>query len=58
MFTLLREEVHIVPISTAASVARCVGGTGIFTCGLGHHESSEFWETIKLDYSIWVDFTN
>ncbi|KAG0543578.1 hypothetical protein BDA96_02G202100 [Sorghum bicolor] len=55
-------HVDLVERGAASSVAQCTTGSsgtaGMWTCGLGHQESSEFWETIKLDYSIWVDFRN
>jgi hypothetical protein len=51
-------EFAFVPKSTAAAQGRAACGKGIWTCALTPQESSVFWETIKVDYSIWVDFRN
>ncbi|CAL5074475.1 unnamed protein product [Urochloa decumbens] len=52
-------ELAFVPVSATAVMQHGgVSGTGIWTCGLGPQEAREFWETIKVDYSIWVDFSN
>ncbi|OEL28026.1 hypothetical protein BAE44_0010956 [Dichanthelium oligosanthes] len=51
-------EVAFVPISTAAAQHGGARGTTIWNCGLGPQEASEFWETMKVDYSIWVNFRN
>jgi hypothetical protein len=29
----------------------------IWACGLGSEEAPVFWDTIKVNYSIWVDFS-
>ncbi|CAN6210612.1 unnamed protein product [Urochloa humidicola] len=51
-------ELAFVPISTGGSAQRggsC--GTSIWTYELGMEEASEFSDTVKLDYSIWVNFS-
>ncbi|CAL5064569.1 unnamed protein product [Urochloa decumbens] len=50
-------ELAFVPVSTAVMQHGGVSGTGIWMCGLGPQEAREFWEAIKMDYSIWVDFS-
>lgn len=51
-------ELAFVPKSTAVARHGGACGTSIWTCALGPQEASEFWETIKFDYSIWVDFSS
>ncbi|CAL5081300.1 unnamed protein product [Urochloa decumbens] len=51
-------ELAFVPISTTTEQYGGACGKSIWACGLGPHETSEFWETINFDYSIWVDFSN
>lgn len=51
-------ELAFVPKSTAAAQGRAACGKGIWTCALPPQESSVFWETINVDYSIWVDLRN
>ncbi|CAL5064562.1 unnamed protein product [Urochloa decumbens] len=50
-------ELTFVPISTGVVQHGGARGTSIWTHELGPEEASEFWETVKLDYSIWVDFS-
>ncbi|GJM98944.1 hypothetical protein PR202_ga15997 [Eleusine coracana subsp. coracana] len=50
-------EVAFVPTtSTGADTAAAKDGGNLWAYELGSAESREFWETEKLDYSIWVDF--
>ncbi|CAL5088483.1 unnamed protein product [Urochloa decumbens] len=51
-------ELAFVPESAAVTQHGGACGTGIWACGLEPQELREFWETIKVDYSIWVDFSN
>ncbi|CAN6217541.1 unnamed protein product [Urochloa humidicola] len=50
-------ELAFVPISVAAPQTSGACGRSVWTCELGRQEALEFWETIKVDYSIWVDFS-
>ncbi|KAF8688315.1 hypothetical protein HU200_042274 [Digitaria exilis] len=50
-------ELAFVPISTSAAQYGGTTGMNIWSCGLGTQETSKFWETIKVDYSIWFDFS-
>ncbi|CAN6174203.1 unnamed protein product [Urochloa humidicola] len=51
-------ELAFVPISTRVEQYGGTCGKSIWVCGLGPHETSKFWETTNVDYSIWVDFSN
>nr|XP_034580869.1 uncharacterized protein LOC117844224 [Setaria viridis]XP_034580872.1 uncharacterized protein LOC117844227 [Setaria viridis]TKW32981.1 hypothetical protein SEVIR_2G202600v2 [Setaria viridis]TKW32987.1 hypothetical protein SEVIR_2G202950v2 [Setaria viridis] len=51
-------EVAFVPLSAGAAQHGGAEGRNIWACGLGPEEAPEFWETIKVDYSIWVNFRN
>ncbi|KAL6846623.1 hypothetical protein ACP4OV_024071 [Aristida adscensionis] len=53
----LHGELAFVP--TSSNMVAGGGGRDeaeIWSCEFGHEEPEEFWETIKVDYSIWVDF--
>lgn len=51
-------EVAFVPTtSTGADTSAAKDGGNMWAYELGSEESREFWETEKLDYSIWVDFS-
>ncbi|CAN6182174.1 unnamed protein product [Urochloa humidicola] len=50
-------ELAFVPISSGAAQHNGACGASIWTCELGSQGASEFWETTKVDYSIWVNFS-
>ncbi|KAL6655944.1 hypothetical protein ACP70R_006770 [Stipagrostis hirtigluma subsp. patula] len=52
----LEGELAFVPKSSMVAENGGADGTKIWTCEFGHEEPKEFWETIKVDNSIWVDF--
>ncbi|KAJ1289546.1 hypothetical protein BS78_02G172800 [Paspalum vaginatum] len=53
-------ELAFVLTSASKNLAQhsAMSGSGIWSCGLEPQESSEYWETVKLDYSVWIDFRN
>ncbi|CAN6204371.1 unnamed protein product [Urochloa humidicola] len=52
------DELAFVPTSTRVEQYGGTCGKSIWACGSGPQETSNFWETINVDYSIWVDFSN
>ncbi|KAL6655946.1 hypothetical protein ACP70R_006772 [Stipagrostis hirtigluma subsp. patula] len=54
----LEGELAFVPKSSMVAENGGADGTKIWACEFGHEKPKEFWETIKVDYSIWVDLKN
>lgn len=49
-------ELAFIPTSEGGMAPAAKDGKSIWSHELGSEKSAEFWDTERVDYSIWVDF--
>lgn len=49
-------ELAFVPTFTGADAKPAIDGANMWSHEIGSEEPTEFWDTERLNYSIWVDF--